>query len=195
MDTLRPLPLFLGITGPSLCIAADAFSPPVSLSTLNKSTHEKLSHRFSRNLAYFATNYAFLVFGTIIVVAMMHPGMLLYAGITWALWYLHVIIIREDVRLVILERDLNEILTPKRRSYILAAWTIWVAVWKCLKPLLLGMGIGGLMVVFHACMRDPKKLAGDIAAGNKSGVGRGSADSDEESDRSEVMVERPDPEV
>lgn len=182
MDTLRPLPLFLGLTGPSFCIAADAFSPPISLSRqTNKSSLEKFRSRLSRNLNYFATNYAFLALCTVGVVALMHVGMLMYVGITWVLWWLHVIIIRQDVRMVIMEKDLNDIFTPKRRSWILTAWTIWVAVAKCLRPSMKGMAISGALILFHALMRDPSKLAADVV------VRRGS-----DSSNSEVMVERED---
>mmetsp|Transcript_5305 Transcript_5305/g.8336 ORF Transcript_5305/g.8336 Transcript_5305/m.8336 type:complete len:337 (-) Transcript_5305:895-1905(-) len=165
MDTLRPLPLFMGVTGPSFCFAADAFSPPISLSRqADKSSLEKLISRLSRNLNFFATNYAFMAMCTIMVVALMHPGMLLYVGITWSLWWLHVVVIRQDVRLVIMNRDLNDIFTPKRRSWILTAWTVWVALAKCLRPSMKGMAISGALVLFHALMRDPSKLAADVAA-------------------------------
>ena len=190
MDTLRPLPLFLGVTGPSFCIAADAFSPPIPLSLqVDKSTHEKFRSRISRNLVYFATNYALLALGTVLVVALMHPGMLIYVGVTWAMWWLHVVVIREDVRMVVMERDLNDVLTPKRRSWILTLWTAWVAIVKCLRPLLIGMSISGVLILFHAVMRDPKKLVGDILSSSKSMAKRGSSDSDDES---EVLVERAD---
>lgn len=189
MDTLRPLPLFLGVSGPSLCIAADAFSPPISLTRqTDKSSLEKTISRLSRNLNFFATNYAFLAMCTILVVALMHPGMLIYVAITWALWWLHVVVIREDVRLVIMDRDLNDVLTPKRRSWALTLWTVWVAIAKCLRPSMKGMAISGAMVLFHAIMRDPSKLAGDIVA-SRSIHSKGSSDSD---DGSEVMVERED---
>ena len=191
MDTLRPLPLFLGVTGPSFCIAADAFSPPISLKRqTDKSALEKFLSRLSRNLNFFATNYAFLALCTILIVALMHPGMLLYVGITWASWWLHVVVIREDVRLVIMEKDLNDVFTPKRRSWILTVWTIWVAVAKCLRPSMKGMAISGALILFHALMRDPTKLAGDIVSSrSKSSLSRGNSDSD---DNSEVMVERDD---
>lgn len=189
MDTLRPLPLFLGITGPSFCIAGDAFSSPISLTRqADKSSLEKFVSRLSRNLNYFATNYAFLALCTIMVVSLMHPGMLMYAAITWGLWWLHVIVIRQDVRLIAFGRDLNDILTPKRRSWVLTAWTIWVAVAKCLRPSLKGLAISGALVMIHALMRDPSKLAGDLVA-SRSTLSRGSMVSD---DGSEVMVERED---
>mmetsp|Transcript_2164 Transcript_2164/g.3882 ORF Transcript_2164/g.3882 Transcript_2164/m.3882 type:complete len:278 (-) Transcript_2164:373-1206(-) len=189
MDTLRPLPLFMGVTGPSFCFAADAFSPPISLSRqADKSSLEKLISRLSRNLNFFATNYAFMAMCTIMVVALMHPGMLLYVGITWALWWLHVVVIQQDVRLVVLNRDLDHIFTHKRRSWILTAWTVWVALAKCLRPSMKGMAISGALVLFHALMRDPSKLAADVVA-SRSTLSRGSSDSD---DGSEVMVERED---
>ncbi len=190
MHTLRPLPQFLGVTGPSFCIAADAFSPPISLTrqSSDKSTLEKFVSRLSRNLNYFATNYALVALSTVLVVALMHPGMLLYVGITWALWWLHIIVIREDVRLVIMDKDLNDIFTPKRRSWILTVWTLWVGLAKCLRPSMKGMAISGALILFHALMRDPSKLASDIVT-SRTGLAKGSDDSDE---GSEVMVERED---
>ena len=187
MDTLRPLPLFLGLAGPSLCIAADAFSSPLQQGS--KSSTDKIRSRMSRNLSFFSTNYAFLTVGTVLVVALMHPIMLFYVGITWALWYLHIIVIREDIRLVIMEKDLNDILNPKRRSYILTALTLWVAIWKCLRPLLMGTAISAVLTVFHALMRDPTKL---LTRGSSKSAAKGSADSDDESSGSEVIVERAD---
>jgi len=192
MDTLRPLPLFLGLSGPSLCIAADAFSSPIAFhKESNKSSSEKIRSRVSRNLAFFATNYAFLAVGTVLVVALMHPVMLLYVGVTWGLWWLHIIVIREDVRLVFLEKDLNDIFTPKRRSWILAVLTVWVAIWKCLRPLLIGTMISAVLTIVHAMMRDPKRLVSSGSASSASAA-RGSADSDDDSSGSEVLVERSD---
>lgn len=191
MDTLRPLPLFLGLAGSSLCIAADAFSSPIALHQgSNKSSADKIRSRMSRNLNFFSTNYALLTVGTVLVVALMHPVMLLYVGITWGLWYLHITVIRDDIRLVIMEKDLNDILNPKRRSYLLTALTLWVAIWKCLRPLLIGTAISAVLTIIHALMRDPKKLILNPAA--LKSAARGSADSDDESSGSEVIVERSD---
>jgi hypothetical protein len=133
-------------------------------------------------------NYALLTVGTVLVVALMHPLMLLYVGITWGLWWLHIVIIREDVRLVFMEKDLNDILTPKRRSWVLTALTLWVAIWKCLRPLLMGTAISAVLTMLHSLARDPKKLA--LARQNAASVARG--DSDDDSHGSEVLVERSD---
>ena len=192
MDTLRSLSLFIGLSGPSLCIAADAFSSPITLHQgSNKTSTVKIRSRMSRNLAFFSTNYAFLTVGTILVVALMHPIMLLYVCVTWGLWYLHITIIREDIRLVIMDKDLNDVLNPKRRSWILTALTLWVAIWKCLRPLLMGTAISAVLTVIHALMRDPKKLVLSGGASSKS-VSKGLVDSDDESSGSEVTLEQPD---
>ena len=128
----------------------------------------------------------------------MHPGMLLYVGITWVLWWVHIIVIREDVRLVIANKDLNEILTPKRRSWILTAWTIWVAAAKCLRPSLKGLAISGALIMFHSLMRDPSKLGSDIVShrsGDKSkkkGSDRINSYLEDSDNESEVMVSRED---
>mmetsp|Transcript_23497 Transcript_23497/g.49702 ORF Transcript_23497/g.49702 Transcript_23497/m.49702 type:complete len:280 (-) Transcript_23497:239-1078(-) len=191
MDTLRPLHLFMGVTGPSLCFSADAFSPPISLKRQSdKSSLEKVFSRLSRNLNFFATNYVFMALCTVLVVALMHPRMLMYVGITWASWWLHVIIIREDLRLVVMNKDLNVVFNPKRRSWVLTAWTVWVAIAHCLRPSMKGMAISFALTFLHALMRDPSKLAGDIVSSRSSrSMSRGSSDSD---DGSEVMVERDD---
>ena len=186
MDTLRPLPLFLGVTGPTLCISADAFSPPFSLKARshdNKSSN--VISRLSRNLNYFATNYAVVVMSTFLVVALMHPGMLLYVGITYALWWLHIIVIREDLKLVIMDKDLNQVFNPKRRSWILTAFTLWVGIAKCLRPSMKGMAISGALILFHALMRNPSKLAKDVVATQSRSLSPSS-------DISEVMVEKAD---
>jgi len=205
MDTLRPLPLFMGVTtgqSPSFCFAADAFSFPISFTTgghqqsssaaENKNpSFGKITSRLQRNLNYFATNYAFMALCTILIVALMHPGMLLYVGITWAAWWLHFVIIQEDVKLVIMEKNLNDIFTPKRRSWILTAWTLWVAVAKCFKPSLKGMVISSVLVFFHALLRDPSKLAGDIVRSKTRDLGTLSP-SNSDGSTSPVLVEAQD---
>lgn len=197
MDTLRPLPLFMGVTtgSPSFCFAADAFSFPISFTGQQSADKNlspgKITSRLSRNLHYFATNYAFMALCTILIVALMHPRMLLYVGITWAAWWFHFMIIWEDVKLVVMEKNLNDIFTPKRRSWILTAWTLWVAVAKCFKPSLKGMVISSALVFFHALLRDPSKLAGDIVRSKTRDLGV-SSPSNSDGSTSPVMVEAQD---
>ena len=186
--TLRPLPVFLGVSGPSFCIGSDSFSPPITFSsdkTIQK--HEKFTDRISRNLNYFATNYTLVAFGTVLVVALMHPGMLFYVAVTWGLWWLHLIVLNEDIKMAVMDKDLNEILTPNRRSWILTVWTFYVGVAKCLHPSLKGLAISGALVLFHAIMRNPSNVAGDIV--RSKAIASGSVDSD---DDSKVLVQHSD---
>ena len=118
----------------------------------------------------------------------MHPGMLFYVGITWGLWWLHLVVLTEDIKLVVMEKDLNEIFTPNRRSWVLTVWTFYVAVAKCLHPSLKGLAISGALVLFHAIMRNPSKLAGDIVR-SKSAIASGGDSSD---DDSKVLVQHSD---
>jgi len=184
INTLRPLPVFLGVTGPSFCIGSDAYSPPISFS----SDKTSCTSRISRNLAYFATNYTLVALGTVLVVALMHPGMLFYVGITWGLWWLHLVVLKEEIKLVVMEKDLNEILSPKRRSLVLTVWTFYVAVAKCLHPSLKGLAISGALVLFHAIMRNPAKVAGDMV--RSKSIASGAGDSDDES--KVIMVQHSD---
>ena len=111
----------------------------------------------------------------------------MYVGITWAMWWLHLVIIREDIKLVIVDKDLNDVFTPKRRSWILTAWTMWVVAAKCFKPSVKGVAISAALVFVHALIRDPSKVAGDIVrSGSRSMASLPSSHSD---DGSEVFVE------
>jgi len=100
------------------------------------------------------------------------------------LWWLHTVVIKQDLRLVVMDKDLNDVFTPKRRSWILTAFTCWVAVAHCLRPSMKGMAISCTLILFHALMRDPAKLAGDIV---KTRSLNGS-----DSDSSEVLIEKAD---
>lgn len=49
LDTLRPLPVFLGINPTNSCFSAEAFTPPVK--KIDKSTFEKIKSRMKLNFA------------------------------------------------------------------------------------------------------------------------------------------------
>lgn len=189
LDTLRPLPLFLGVSGPAFCFAPDAFTPPISLRRVDKSSIAKLKSRVSRNRDFFSTNYAFLSIATFLVVALMHVRMLVFVAATYAMWWLHFTIIKQDVKLAVMGRDLNDLLTPRGRANLLTLWTIWVAIARCLKPSMKGMAIACFLIVFHALMRDPSKLAADLVSTHSRTALSGGSDS--EDDGSAVVVDRP----
>ena len=194
VDTLRPLPLFLGLNPVSgFCLSASAFTPPVT--KLTKTTPEKIRSRVKLNFAFFLTNYVLLAGLVGIVVAMMHPGMVFFMGIVYGLWSLHSFLIRNKLELFGIQ--VHSILTIQQRFYVLAFITAIVVVWKCLAPTLIFLTISGLMILSHAFLRDPKDVeASGVLRGDSddegedleaAGVGSGSGSSND----SEVLVERP----
>lgn len=79
LDTLRPLPMFLGVNPTNgLCFSSAAFTTPVR--KIDKSTPEKIKSRVQLNLHFFLTNYVLVASMVGIVVALMHPGMVSHNG-------------------------------------------------------------------------------------------------------------------
>lgn len=165
MDTLRPLPVFLGISS-SLCISSEAFSPPSK--HLDKDATEKYLQRINANFSYFLTNYVFIAASTTIVVALMHPIMIMYIGIIWLLWSTHYVIIENNIEVIFWINWSVEL-----RSIILKMLTAVVIVYSCLVPVFIMLGVTGVIVTVHAVMRDPKN------AQSFSTNRRGSEDSDD----------------
>ncbi|CAB9525526.1 expressed unknown protein [Seminavis robusta] len=187
MDTLRPLPMFLGISGNNFCMSAGAFTPPIK--KMDKTTPEKITSRIKLNISFFLTNYALVAFGVALVVALMHPGMLVSLGLVWLLWWGHNYLIHNEV--VLFHRNISMLVSISHRFYVLFVISVVVVVWKCFRPALLFSFITGLIIMAHATMRDPKHIdkygsTGAIRHG-------GSSDSDEEYDNNGnvVMVDHP----
>ena len=190
LDTLRPLPVFLGINPSNSCFSAEAFTPPVK--KIDKSTFEKIKKRMKLNFAFFVSNYALVAAMVSVVVALMHPGMILAVGLIWGLWAFHHFLIRNEF--IVFGFPVHSLLTIQQRFYTLFVLTVLVVLWKCLKPTLLFVTISGLIIVTHSFLRDPKQIesSADWLEGG------GNHDSDEEggsggdvSTESEVLVERP----
>jgi hypothetical protein len=189
MDTVRPLNMFLGISGPSFCLSPEAFNPPVK--KMDKSTYEKFKSRLKLNFAFFLSNYAIVVAGVTAVVALMHPGMLLSVGFVWGLWSLHSYLISNEV--IMFGRNIGTLLSISHRSSALVVITGLVIVWKCLVPAITVVAISGLTIFSHALFRDPKHIdtTGSTTASlmgvnsDEDSGGEGSHDS------SEVLVEKP----
>lgn len=183
MDTLRPLPIFLGFSASSLCLAPDAFTPPSK--HMDKSTVEKIRQRFDLNFAYFISNYALIAAGTCIVVILLHPKMIIYSCIVYAFWKAHNIMVKENIPLIVMEKDIGQYVSVEARTKILYAITCWVVVMYCLKPFLLASGLTLLMVATHAIMRDPKQIENA-----KSCISyKDESDDENYSSGSEVLVE------
>lgn len=187
LDTIRPLPIFLGISGPSFCLAPDAFTPPSK--HMDKYTAEKVKNRIELNFAYFISNYALIAAGTATVVILMHPKMIIYSGIVYSLWKLHTVAVEKNIPLVVGGKDIGQYLTVEIRTKLLYAITLWVVAIYCLRPFLLATVLTFLMIAAHAVMRDPKQIEGSRSMSSYK-----DADSDDENDSSgsEVMVDKMD---
>mmetsp|Transcript_18520 Transcript_18520/g.33555 ORF Transcript_18520/g.33555 Transcript_18520/m.33555 type:complete len:209 (-) Transcript_18520:609-1235(-) len=183
LDTLRPLNLFLGLTGPSWCLSPGAFAPPTR--HVDKTMFEKIRARVRLNFAFFLSNYALVAFGVAVVIAMSHPGMLLFVGAVWLLWMAHAFLI--DHELIIFGTNVGMLLSITQRSTLLSVLTIIVVIWKCLVPLIVFVTISGIIILSHALMRDPKHIENSTEFRE---------DSDDEviveQDKHGVMVERGD---
>jgi hypothetical protein len=182
LDTIRPLHMFLGISGHNFCFSPEAFAPPVK--KLDKSTPEKFKSRLRLNFSFFLSNYALVAAGVALVIALMHPGMLLSLGFLWGVWTFHTFLISNEV--IVFGKNVGTVVSLNHRSALLTAITILVVVWKCLAPTISAVAISGVLILSHAIMRDPKHIDTSTTIHRK--------DSDDEevtSSDSEVIVERP----
>eukprot|EP00533_Pseudo-nitzschia_delicatissima_P004416 CAMPEP_0116095958 /NCGR_PEP_ID=MMETSP0327-20121206/9938_1 /TAXON_ID=44447 /ORGANISM="Pseudo-nitzschia delicatissima, Strain B596" /LENGTH=239 /DNA_ID=CAMNT_0003587655 /DNA_START=54 /DNA_END=773 /DNA_ORIENTATION=- len=190
MDTVRPLNMFLGITGPSFCFSPLAFNAPVK--KIDKSTYEKFQSRLKLNFAFFLSNYALVTVGVALVTALMHPGMVLSVGLIWGLWALHHFLISNE--LILFGRNIGTLISISQRSTILMVLTALVILWKCLTPTILVIAISGGIIIVHALLRDPSHVtSGDFTSGTGSNSRTSLSDDDsvQNSHESEVLVERP----
>lgn len=180
MDTIRPLHMFLGVSGHNFCFSPEAFGPPVK--NLDKSTPEKVKSRLKLNFSFFLSNYALVAGGVALVIALMHPGMLLSLGFLWAMWTFHAFLISNE--LIVFGRNIGTLISLNHRSALLTAVTFLVVVWMCLVPTIIAIAISGLLILSHAAMRDPKHIDSSVDM-------RRDSDDEANSSDSEVMVERP----
>ena len=160
IDTVRPLHVFLGLNhNAGYCLSPTAFTPPVKLSTnklVDKSTPEKIKSRVQLNFAYFISNYALLAIMTAVVIALMHPGMVLFVGIVYLLWMGHEFLIRHP--LIVFGVEVHSLLSIKQRFYFLFTMTTLVVIWKCLVPTLFFISISSFLIITHSLLRDPKDV-------------------------------------
>jgi hypothetical protein len=166
--------MFLGITGHPFCLSAGAFSPPTSSDS--KTVTQSIRMRITLNGAFFLTNYALVAFGVAVVVALLHPGMLLVCGLMWLLWWIHDYLIHHEVKVG--KHNLGTLVSINQRSTILTVLTFGAVVWKCLFPVVSFGLVSAVLILLHAVMRDPQHIESSQ---------KGDTESDDE-----VMVERGD---
>mmetsp|Transcript_28845 Transcript_28845/g.41323 ORF Transcript_28845/g.41323 Transcript_28845/m.41323 type:complete len:230 (-) Transcript_28845:350-1039(-) len=158
IDTIRPLALFLGVSGPTaFCFSPVAFTPPTR--HLDKTSFEKVSSRLSLNFKFFSSNYAVLAIGVTVVISLLHPGMLLSVAIVWGFWSLHHFMeTNSSIPLNFMGKDLRQVITKQKRTTILTIFTVIVVIFKCLIPMLTVMFLSTILILFHALMRDPRDV-------------------------------------
>jgi hypothetical protein len=137
-----------------VCVSADAFTPPAR--KFDKATLEKTKSRVNLNIQYFLTNYALVAAMVALVIALMHPMMLLFLALVYGLWYFHGFLIRSEC--IVAGIHLHSILNIQQRFYILFVITTVVVVTQCLVPTLFFASISSVLILSHALTRDPKQI-------------------------------------
>ena len=158
-------------------MSAEAFSPPVK--QVSKQSWENFRSGVSLNMTFFLSNYALVAFCVALVVALLHPGMLLLVGIVCSLWWLHEYLITHKLK--IFERNIGQIVSINQRSTILTTLSLFTIIYWCLMPFLTFVAVSGVIILSHAIMRDPKHVE------RSNNFIQDDGDSEEE-----VMVERGD---
>lgn len=159
---------------------------------MDKNTAEKFKQRVSLNMAFFLTNYAVIAVGTFIVVVLLHPKMIIYSAIVYAMWKTHNVMVRDNIPMVIGGKDIGQYLTVEIRTKILYLLTLWVVIMYCLKPFLSAFIISSLIITSHAILRDPKQVESNRTKSIHSTYKDSDSDDENNSSGSEVMVERMD---
>jgi len=155
LETLKPLPEFLGLTSTAeqgIQMSHQAFNPPLA----GSSTMMMIKSRIKDNCEYFTTNYVLVAAMVALVVALMHPTMLIFIGIVAALWWGHGYLIKHELNVAGL--PIHALLTVQQRFYFLLAISFVVVVWFCLVPAFLFGGLSGIIILAHAALRDTSHL-------------------------------------
>lgn len=154
LDTLRPLPMFLGVSGHAFCLSAGAFTPPTAEG--KKTILDSVQTRITLNGAFFLTNYALVASGVAVVIALLHPGMLLVCNIMYFLWWFHEYLIHHEV--TIGSRNIGTMMSITQRSTLLSILTVAAVLWKCLVPVISFVVVSGILIFLHAVLRDPQHI-------------------------------------
>jgi hypothetical protein len=148
-ETLRPAPVFLGVK-PGTGMTCQAYTPPFK--AFDATAMSKAKTRVQTNFTHFVSNYALVAAMVALVVALMHPSMLLFLGIVGGLWFLNNRLNQRDFQLCGVR--LQTVLPVQKRFYALVAITALVVVWMCLPPSVTFLCITTTVVLPHALFRN-----------------------------------------
>jgi hypothetical protein len=147
----------LGIqeNGHSFGLSAGAFTTIPSADD-QKTVWDQLHTRLALNGALFLTNYALVAGGVAIVIALLHPGMLLVLAAVTALWWCHDYLIHQTV--TVGSHNIGTLMSINQRSTVLTILTVIAIVWKCLFPVVSFLVVSGILIGLHAVSRDPQHI-------------------------------------
>lgn len=165
LETLRPLPEFLGVNATTFRIAPGALNMPAK--NMDSASMKTIQSRVELNSAYFLSNYALIVAMTALIVTLMHPGMILSLGLVYGLWMGHAFMLRRKVEAF--GTNVNNMLSVQQRSYALILISFLVILWTCLVPALTVLILSGIMILAHAALRDPKHVQSSSSFAETSG--------------------------
>jgi PRA1 family protein len=164
LDTLRPLPIFLGLSSTvddGVHLASDAFTPPLA----GSGTMTMIRSRVQDNWTFFLSNYALLAAMTALVVLLMHPGVVVVLAIICGLWWCHGYLIKHE--LVVFGVQIHTLLTVQQRFYLLFAISTVVLLWYGFFPTIVFVMISGFIILCHASLRDTSHLHEASQRGSK----------------------------
>ena len=111
---------------------------------------------FSQLSAHCPYSYVLVAVMVALVIALMHPTMLIVIGIVASLWWWHGYLIKHELNVAGI--PVHALLTVQQRFYFLLAMSFVVVVWFCLVPSFLFGAISGIIILTHAALRDTTHL-------------------------------------
>jgi PRA1 family protein len=172
LETLRPLPVFLGLSSSAIDegmnLSPDAFSAPLA----GADTMTLIRSRVHDNITFYMSNYALVAAMTAIVIVVMHPSLMVIIAALYGLWWCHGYLIRHEVNVCTI--PLHSILTVQQRFYVLFAISFLVMMSPAfVMPTILMVFISGFIILCHAALRDTTHLHEASQRGRKLGSGGG----------------------
>jgi PRA1 family protein len=164
LETIRPLPVFLGIRDDglsgSLRLSSSAFTKVHQLHTIPS--------RIADNCDFFLSNYVLVAMTVAVVVSLMHLEMIVLLAALYGLWLAHSYLISHS--LVVFGIGVNSLLTVQQRFYLLFAISTLAIVWACMVPAMIWTGISSVLILSHAILRNPNHRSMDVSQ-RDGGVG------------------------
>jgi hypothetical protein len=149
IETLRPLPVFLGIRDDGvpgqLRLSSSAFTKVQQF--------QSVPSRIADNCDFFLSNYVLVALTVAVVVSLMHLEMVVMLAALYGLWLAHSYLISHSV--VVFGVSVQALLTVQQRFYLLFFISTMAIVWACMVPAMIWTGISSILILSHAILRNP----------------------------------------